>query len=393
MIALPKIAFLRDFGQRLLRISNILASFPNIPFLKFLLPQALVYARSETVYQDLQNVVLNYSIIIKHYVSKNEKGILLISFEKELQKILRFKTLDAIQERYHIVFLPSSHGFFSSPLIVLAARARERFYVMPVHARERRFSHHLGPYCRALPFNAASWVKKEFFCSYQGDRDIDCLMVANFAEVKRHWLLFKALSRLPSEIKAYCVGVPLGIRTADSLRQEAKEYDVLNRIVIVEGPTQEELRMYYQRARVFCALSYREGSFIAVAESLLAGTPVIYFKNAQFGTKELLTSNNGAMVSSISELRKKILFFREHDNHENIRKTSQREIASSVNCIRLNQLLKETALSSGEEWSTDIERIYCMRFWFYYESTDWRFRLENDYSYLKERGIEIKGFV
>lgn len=73
---------------------------------------------------------------------------------------------------------------------------------------------------------------------------------------------FKALSKLPLEITAVCVGLPLDDgRTADSLRQEAREYGVSDCVQIIEKPAQEELWNYFQRAKVFCALSRKEGTF------------------------------------------------------------------------------------------------------------------------------------
>lgn len=352
-------------------------------------------ARSDDVFQNEKKYIrLSNSVIIKPYISKNEKGVLLIKFEREHRKILDYDILKIIQDRYHIVILPSWSGLFTVPVLSLAARSRDRFYVMPVHANERELCSRLGPNCLDLPFNNASWVNKDFFSGYKGQRDIPCLMVANFAEFKRHWILFKALSKLPLEITAVCVGLPLDDgRTADSLRQEAREYGVSDRVQIIEKPAQEDLRNYFQRAKVFCALSRKEGTFNAVAESLMAGTPVLMFKNAQIGTKDLINSKNGALVDSISDLREKILYFNRINNHDDIRVMAQGMVDAETNCSKLNQLLKDFALSRGEGWSCDIEKTYCMRLNFYYKSPDWRSRLNDDYAYLKNMGIEVKGFV
>lgn len=395
LFSLVKLLIVKDNDKKLLIMTRVLRYYPDITFHRSILNHLITLAGSSEVFNnDQKKIQLNHPIIIKPYISKNEKGILLMKFEHELEKVVNSNALETIQARYHIVFLPSWHGLFTPQLLKLAARSSQRFYVMPVNPKDRISCRRLEPYCQAMPFNNASWVKKELFSGYKGHRDIDCLMVANFGEYKRHWILFKALSKLPPEITAVCVGVPLGDgRTADSIRQEAREYGVHNRVTVIEEPSQEDLRNYFQRAKVFCALSYIEGTFNSVAESLMAGTPVIMFKNAHIGTKELIGSYNGALVSSISELKDKIASFLQEGNHEDIRKNAQQRVDAASNCIKLNHLLKEDALNLGYEWSCDIESVYCVRLKFYYENPEWKSLLEKDYAYLNDYGVEIKRFI
>ena len=127
---------------------------------------------------------------------------------------------------------------------------------------------------------------------------------------------------------------------------------------IVENPSQQILREYFQRAKIFCALSYKEGSYIGVAEALMAGTPVVMFKNAKIGTKALISPSYGALVSTISELREKILFYNKFDAHARVKKYAQDFVSSYINCQRLNKMLKDYAISDGENWTCDIEEIY-----------------------------------
>ncbi|WP_291323369.1 glycosyltransferase family 4 protein [Desulfonatronospira sp.] len=392
---LVKLLFVKDSNKKLSVLTRVLRHYPNIAFHKSILNYSMTLAKSDKIFNNGKNrIQLNHPIIIKPYISKKEKGILLMKFEHELKKVVNSIALETIQDRYHIVSLPSGHGLFTPQLLKLAARSSQRFYVMPVQSRDRISCLRLGPHCQVLPFNNASWVKKELFSCYKGHRDIDCLMVAQWGKVKRHWMLFKALSKLPPEITAVCVGVPVGDgRTVDSIRQEARVYGVHDRVTIIEGPSQEDLRNYFQRAKVFCALSYKEGTFNSVAESLMAGTPVIMFKNAHIGTKELINENNGALVSSISELRDKITYFLKKDNHEEIRKNAQQLVDAASNCEKLNHLLKEDAFNLGYEWSCDIESVYCVRLKFYYENPEWKSIFKEDYSYLNDNGVEIKRFL
>ena len=338
-------------------------------------------------------VSLSYCALLKAYISDSEKGILLVSFENQLAQLLNSGRIDEILVRFHLVFIPSWSGLYSRELFRLVAAAQQDpVFVMPVHSHERGLVPPLGINCHSLPFNAASWVNPVFFEGPAQERDIDCLMVANFASFKRHWLLFKALKGLPRDIKVTCVGVPLGSRSAESIRQEAAEYGVSDQVTIVEDPSQEELRRYFRRAKMFCAMSYREGSFIAVAESLMSGTPVLMFRNAHIGTKSLINEKTGALVKSVRELRQKILEYRNFEGHDQVRQTAIDNISAQANSRKLNDMLRNWSINNGKAWTVDIEPFYSQRLDFHYFNDESRDRLADDYRYLSELGIRFPRF-
>lgn len=383
-------------ARKLERVASILSHFPSIPFQRKNISQGLDYARvinRSLAKGEIQTLSLRYTAVIKPYVSLAEKGFLLVSFENQLRSILDSGLCGAILERYHIVFIPSWTGLYSPELFRFASLAgTEPVFVMPVHSHERALVKTLGDNCHPLPFNAASWVNASFFDGGLLERDIDCLIVANFAGFKRHWLLFKALSGLPKHITATCVGVPLGSRTAESIREEAREYGVEDRVTIVEDPCQEELRRYFLRAKMFCAMSFREGSFISVAESLMAGTPVLMFQNAHIGTKSLINHHTGSLVGSIPELRSKILELMNFTDHEGVRKTSVDTTSAQANSGKLNEMLKDWSVSSGREWSRNLEPFYSQRLDFHYFDESAQDRLSSDYQYLASVGLEFPHF-
>jgi glycosyltransferase involved in cell wall biosynthesis len=217
-------------------------------------------------------------------------------------------------------------------------------------------------------------------------------MVAIFANVKRHWLLFKAIKNLSNDLKTVCVGIPYKGRSVETLQKEAEEYGVGDRLTFIVRPTQKELRILLQRAKVFCALTHEEGSFIAVAESLMSGTPVIAFKNAYFGTKGLINSSNGRLVRSVKGLRRAISDLGKIDNDQ-IRINSRKNFSSSVNCRKLNGILKQNANFEKNQWCKDIEPFYCVRQKLYYEQTDSYHCTKKDYQWLKQNGINVEQVV
>lgn len=381
----------KDDGQELHYIAESLAHFPNSRLSDRRIGQAFRLAKNlPRKTQASQSINLSYCLVLKPYISDVEKGIFLISFENQLDSIISSGLLPVVQARYHIVFIPSWTGLYSPALFMLATHAAsEPVFVLPVHDREEAQVRRLGSGFIPLPFNAASWVNQDFFQQLEVERDIDCLMVANFSSFKRHWLLFKALKRLPKSVTATCVGVGLGSRHAGSVRQEAEDYGVSDRVTIIENPSQEDLRLYFQRAKTFCALSYREGSFIAVAEALMSGTPVVMFKNSHIGTKSLITPEVGALVGSVAELREQIMNYMGFENHARVRSIAADSISAQANCRKLNHMLSDWSCVTGRRWTTDIESFYSMRLNFYYFAGDAKKRLGRDFKYLKDQGITI----
>jgi glycosyltransferase involved in cell wall biosynthesis len=379
---------------RLHHLAGKLAHFPRNRLRKYQLAEAQRLAASLNGFvKGIKPVSLSYCTLLKPFVSRSEKGILLVSFENQLAKLLNSGRMDGILARYHVIFIPSWSGLYSREMFRLVAAAdQEPIFVMPVHSHERELISTLGSNCYSLPFNAASWVNSAFFAGPAQARDVDCLMVANFASFKRHWLLFKALKGLPRDIKVTCVGVPLGSRTAESIRQEAAQYGVSDQVTIVEDPSQEELRRYFRRAKMFCAMSYREGSFIAVAESLMSGTPVLMFRNAHIGTKSLINEKTGALVKSVRELRQKILEYRNFEGHDQVRQTAIDNISAQANSRKLNDMLRDWSINNGKAWTVDIDPFYSQRLDFYYFNEDSGDRLADDYRYLSELGIRFPRF-
>lgn len=379
--------------DQLSTISNFLAHHPDTVISKRLIRKGVRVATAlEIKNRNVDTICLDYCLVIKPYVSESEKGLILVSFENQLEKIIDCGYLNAVQSRYHILFIPSWTGLYSSVLFKLASRSRENnpAFILPVHEHERVGVQRLGSGMLALPFNAASWVNQGFFAKEDNiSRDIDCLMVANFASFKRHWLLFKALQGLPDSVSAVCVGVPIGSRTSECIRLEAEDYGVLDRVSIVENPNQEDLRRYFKRAKVFCAMSYREGSFIAVAEALMSGTPVVMFKNAHIGTKSLIEPENGALVGSVSELRERIMEFMSFEDHDRIRQIAGESISAQANCRKLNDMLEDWSRETGLQWTKDIEPFYSMRLSFYYFDENAKDKLRGDYQYLQDQGIKL----
>ena len=329
-------------------------------------------------------VVVRNSILLKPRISEREKGLVLVSFESALLKLTRSPELDRFLSEYRVLFLPTWQPFFSIPLFMLTARVPDKFWILPSSGENLRDCDDLAPYAEGLPFQASSWVDEDRLVGSSA-RKYDLLMVANFAKYKRHWLLFEALQELPLSVSCVVAGRPLGSRTAESLRREAAAFGVLDRVKIVEDPDDAILEGLFADSRLFCALSRKEGSYIAIAEALMADTPVAIFANAIVGSKEYIHEDTGFLLNPGERLSTQILEALRVSGGKRPREWARQNISARVNCRRLNKLLEEAAIRSSEPWTAGVEPFHCRHFAFRYYDPSAEKRLAGCYADLNKR--------
>jgi glycosyltransferase involved in cell wall biosynthesis len=329
-------------------------------------------------------VSLERSVVLKPYVSEREPGFLAVSFEHELMKLVRLGSFSHLEEQYRIVFLPTWQPFYSVALSLLDARSTQPYFLMPSAFSESDLCSEFSQKCVFLPFHAASWVRASLYPPSSDERTIDLLMVANFSRHKRHWKLLEALSQMPREISAVFAGVPLSGRTAASLRDEARLFGVEDRIDIVENATDESLRGLLRDARLLCAMTHKEGSYIAVAEALMAGTPVAMFSNAKIGTKVYVTDETGFLLSTRKRLAPQLMSALDKAGAVRPQTWAKGNISAEANSAKLNQLLQHWSSERDLRWTQDVEPVYCQHFEFLYLRDDAEPSLAGEYRRLRQ---------
>jgi len=310
------------------------------------------------------------SIIVKKYISPAEKGVLIVSFESELMKLAALPSLEKVQKKYHIVFLPSWQPFYSMAFYLYLSKTKEPLWIMPSSARDKELCATLGSIVQPLPFQASSWVNADFYKHDNVKKNIDVIMIANFSSYKRHWKLFEILKDLPPCSKVVIAGRPLQRRTEEVLLKEAEAFGARDRFELVKNPSDEMLLDYLFRAKLFCAMSHKEGSYIAIAEALLAGTPVGMFEDAIIGSKDYINSNTGILFTNKEPLSRQIVNFLQKAGRLDPSEWARENISAQVNGDKLNDIMKQICLAKGGEWTTDLAGFYCKNFNFHYSDPD-----------------------
>jgi glycosyltransferase involved in cell wall biosynthesis len=355
-----------------------------------LLPAALKSASAA----DLRALVekpLVRSIVLKARVSNSERGVLLVSFENELLKVVANRRFADLEQRYQILFLPSWQPFYSFPFFRLAEIARRPFGLMPSSRIDDALGAQFGERCRVVPLQASSWVRAEAFGAQPFTRDIDLLMLANFAKYKRHWRLFEAVGELPGDTTVVVAGRPMDGRGLPDLRSEARCFGVEDRIEFRENPSQGEVTSLLNRAKVFCALSYKEGSYIAVAEALFSGAAVAMFAGALIGSGDYVNAETGFWLAPDASLAQQLKSALAAAPSLQPAAWAREHIAAAINVDRLNLFLQEFARRDGEPWTRDIARFYCENFDYHYEIASTEESMRDSYRELHESfGIAVR---
>jgi Glycosyl transferases group 1 len=209
-----------------------------------------------------------------------------------------------------------------------------------------------------VPLLASSWVNADAYQEHLGAaKDYDVIMVANFAPYKRHWLFFQMLRRLPRRYRVLVMGVPLGRRTEQALRDEARAFGVHDRFELRTRLSDAAIAEGLCRSRTSLIFSGQEGSCIAVAESLFADTPVGLFHDARVGSKAFINSSTGRLLTRHNTAAQ-VQDFIETSSSYRPRQWALANITCRHGHAVLNRHLREDALRRRQPWTRDLLPFY-----------------------------------
>jgi glycosyltransferase involved in cell wall biosynthesis len=300
--------------------------------------------------------LIRKAAVLKPYdESTGEKGAIFISFEYEWAKLLAARNRDEFARRYQIIVSPTwtpPH----SPLNLLFPRIwPEPVYCLISNQTDLETFPRLSENYRMLDLYASSWVDPALFHPRpRAERDIDLIMLANFGVYKRHHVLFRALRDLPESWKVVLVGQPNGERTAKKLMAEAEAFGVRERIDLRERISDEEVCELLCRSRISLICSKREGSCVAVVESMFADTPVALLEGAQVGSAKFINPETGAFVRE-SKLAEDLLYLHGHTGTHRPRAwCMENGLDARTSSARLNAALEEDSRRQGLPWTRDL---------------------------------------
>jgi len=300
-----------------------------------------------------EGTTLGKSILLKPPISPREKGVIYLTFEKQWLRLLQSGHAAAIAREYDVVLGPSS----TPPHVELLLMANfwpGRVFTLLSNLDDAVLMRAASPRLEPIPLLASSWVDPEVFVPHlSGPKEHDLTMLAHFDPVKRHWLLFDAMRRLPRSFRILLMGVPLSGRTEKDLLAEARAFGVEDRFELLLRPSRSEILSALARSRASLIFSRQEGSCIAVTESLFADTPVGLFRNARIGSKAFINDQTGMLLDR-RRLSQQLCELVEGAHTYRPREWAKQHISCHASLKVLNDFLCKAARDDGRDWTTDL---------------------------------------
>jgi glycosyltransferase involved in cell wall biosynthesis len=296
------------------------------------------------------------STLILKAPSDGERGVLYLSFEYNLMRLVASGRLREIQRRYWLVCSTSWSPMDYAVPGNLASPDGPLFLCISHDADIANFTA-CGAAVRTVPLLASDWLRPDGYLPVpRTQRDLDIVMVANWTIFKRHWLLFEALAQLPEQLRVVLIGRPGDGRTDDTIRNEARRIGARQALELKTDIPHAEVRALLARAKVSPLLSFREGSCVAVVEAMMADTPVVMMRDGHVGSSRYVNAATGSFATRRT-LAATLMRYIEGDPAVAPREWILARATASRSSAQLNAVIRDEALRRGERWTTDLSPL------------------------------------
>ncbi len=295
------------------------------------------------------------TVMVKAPGDNGEKGVLITYFEYNFQRLLDgIPDYREFTSKYSVIYSTSWSPTSYHLLGNLLAESTGPVFIQACNYGEIPALHGFHSRVRCLETLPCDWLQPAFYQPRPyAERDIDLLVVSNWAPFKRHWALFNALRELPENLRVVCVGQPETGHTIEKMRAQQRLLGARQNIEFVESIPIEEVTALQCRARVCAIFSRREGCCVAATESLMAGAALALVGGACIGPLAYVNDQTGFVLDDrnlAAGLRQALA--EAHDRQP--REYAMSRLSCDVSARKLNELLKQEAVKEGRPWTRDI---------------------------------------
>ena len=344
-----------------------------------------VIAAAVTTFRARPSRLVGSRLLVAKPWRPGERGVLYVDYSYVFASLAGLFDLRAIAERYHLVLEPSWSGV-CTPEILLYTRLDRPVFVETIEPRDHRVIVTLDTNLRSLPVAANYWVDYRAIEPPSGvQRDIDVIMVAAWAGIKRHWRVFRtlaALRRRGHRLRVALVGYRYD-KTMDDIREQANYFGIGDQVELFERLSQEQVSALLARSKLHVLWSRRECANRAIIEAMLADVPVIVRDGLTFGFKyPYINEQTGRFVTE-SALGDAILDMLERRSSYSPRQWVLDHMTCQQATAIVEAHVRAAAAEHGEPWTSGIavrtSTLDTQRYW---DEAD-RDRFADDYRFLE----------
>ncbi len=300
---------------------------------------------------------LDRSVILKAPGENGEKGVLLMTFEYNWARLLlglndeEFRWLD---ERFDFVLSTSWSPTDYAVLALALSRSSGTVLVQSCNYGEIGAIERFHPRLKCLATLPCDWINPALYSPKPvSERTTDIVMVANWGEFKRHWELFRALAKMPAELKVTLIGQQEGGRTIETMRALARDFGARQELRFIESIPISEVARHQCDAKVSLIMTRREGCCVAAVESLFAGCALAMRDDAHVGPLAYINGRTGKRLRP-AHLAEDLMTLIESAARCDSRGWAMENVSGEVSRRKLNELLAEHTRRSGRQWTREI---------------------------------------
>lgn len=223
------------------------------------------------------------------------------------------------------------------------------------HIEDLKFLNQLDCNLKGVDLGSSDWLNPGLADNFIGsEKKYDIVMNANWGALKRHHVLFKALSRIEEKLKVALVGFEWNGRTKDEIETLANYYGVLDEITFFEKISFNDVMKINSQSRVAILLSRKEGANRAIPEALFCDTPAIVLESNVGGQVRNIVPETGLLCTD-DNLQSKIIEILDNETKFTPRRWANENISCFISTEKLNSILKSNAINEGFKWTEDIQ--------------------------------------
>ena len=293
-------------------------------------------------------------LLLKPYVSDQEKGVILIQYNDSFNKFVSIYDLNRVAKHYRIVLEPSTWGY-RDPAILLFRNLPTHVIVQAQYGPDFQYIESLGVNMVPLRIGAGDWIDDDLFQPIPFNEKIyDIVMVASWQRIKRHEICFRAVSKYDNAVnKIVLIGYAAGGRTKKDIISEAKKYGVSEKLDIYENISRQQVSRIIGQSKIGIMLTLREGANKGIYECFFSNVPVL-ISDRNIGVNREHINQYTGLVASDDNLSEKIICLLNNLHAYSPREWALKTTGYKNSTRLLNGCLRACATGVGEEWTKDI---------------------------------------
>jgi len=346
--------------KRAVRLFSQVHRATRLPWMRKLV-EPYIFASLPAIYTDsapaadvnLPRFFGNRIMVLKAPMNKGEKGVLFVMVSYIFDWLRSNMDLKRLLEDYTLVFEPSWSGYCFSGLLDYT-RWDQEVFVLSAEEGDFAFLKRLGSNLVPLELGPCDWVDPDTAKPYLTDqKEFDIVMNSNWADWKRHYVLFRMLRNSKRRYKVALIGVKWGspLRIQADIRRLADYYGIASQLTIFDEIPYQQVMEITCRSKVSILLSLKEGSNRAIAESIMCNIPVIVPANHVGGIRKNIVPETGLFAD---ERHLETAVAQLLESHICPRTWGLEHVSCLKSSEKLNSILREHALKQGRPWTKDI---------------------------------------